>query len=164
MLSAAKRINQGWNWRSCPHTRTASRAMQTQLRDIHISIVADSELHSFDQLREHIGLDADSSWNMGDSRGPAAAGLKHRFSRWSIDDHARDSIELDAALDRLFARIDKVEHRLRSLPDSVRRALVFMVTESNSVFGFGVAQGHVRRAAAIGAEIDMSVVVSMPKA
>jgi len=124
-------------------------------RMINVSICVDSALCLAADIAKIIDVPYDYYWNVGEKRDKSRNYLNN-FSRWGIECNANSVEGVDIALDELFDRISNIVYSVSRLPLDCRISVNFSIDENNSVFGFGIDKRHVRLAAAIGAEIDMS--------
>src|SRR5262249_32060150 len=83
-----------------------------------------------------------------------------RFSRWAVVERDGDIEDWRTTVERLIDRLRPIEPAFRGLPSEVRVGLTMFITEDNDVFGFGLDRHQVEFMASIGAELDMSLVVS----
>lgn len=105
-----------------------------------------------------LGLDPDEFWDIGMA---FRAGKKEKIrdsSSWAVVERAVGNEECSAAADRLLGRLQALIPQFQALPSGVEVSLRILVNEDNDVFGLGLDRAHVQFAAAIRADIDISIV------
>jgi hypothetical protein len=126
-----------------------------------IHLVIDSTKLSLLEINGIIGIDQNEGWNLGDAYTIAGKKKAARFSRWSLFEQIDDESSIDEAARMLVQRLRPVEHRFRALPAETRVALSMYITESHSIFGFGLDAEVMRFFSDLNAELDVSVVVRL---
>jgi hypothetical protein len=117
-----------------------------------------SKTHSAAELTAMLGLVPEESWEIGT---PIGRSKRPRdASSWAIVERAVGDEYCSTAADRLVARLEAFVPRFQALPAGVEVSLRILVDEVDDVFGLGLDRPHVKFAAAIGADIDVSVRVS----
>ena len=126
---------------------------------VRLLVFVESRSHSVVELAAMCGLPPDQSWEIGT---PFRFGSRQKIretSSWAVVERVgADEACFDAA-DRLVTRLQSLIPQFQSLPAGVEVSLRILVDEDNGVFGVGLDRPHVRFAAAIGADIDVSVFV-----
>lgn len=121
----------------------------------------DSKTHSAAELTAMIGLVPDESWDVGVPY-KLGRGTKQRdTSSWAVVERVLGDEHCSTAADRLVARLQALVPQFQALPAGVEVSLRILVDEEHGVFGLGLDRPHVKFAAAIGADIDVSVAVRM---
>lgn len=134
---------------------------ERQGRSIKLVVFVDSKTHSAAELTAMLGLVPDESWEIGT---PFKLGHGRRLrdtSSWAVVERAVGSEYCCSAADRLVARLQNLVPQFQALPVGVEVTLRILVDEEYGVFGLGLDRPHVKFAAAIGADIDVSVAVRM---
>lgn len=129
-------------------------------RQIRLVVLVESKAHTSAQLAEMLGVPPDESWEVGS---PLKIGTRQKVresSSWAIVERAVGDEDCISAADRLVNRLQSLVPNFQALPPGVEVSLRILVDEDNGVFGVGLNRAQVQFAAAIGADIDVSVVVS----
>ncbi|MCW5831704.1 MAG: DUF4279 domain-containing protein [Labilithrix sp.] len=129
-------------------------------RKFEALVAVDSDAHTSDELSSMLSMDPDERWDRGESFTFAGRERQRNFSRWALVERDGDIEDWRSTVERLIDRLRGVSAAFRGLPPGVRVALILFVTEDNGVFGFGLDAHQVEFLSTIGAELDMSFVVS----
>lgn len=130
-------------------------------RSTRLVVFVDSKTHSAAELATMLGVASDESWDIG-TPFKVGRGTKLRdTSSWAVVERAVGNEHCTTAADRLVARLQAFVPRFQALPAGVEVTLRILVDEEHGVFGLGLDKPHVKFAAAIGADIDVSVAVRM---
>jgi len=132
---------------------------KSEEREIKLVVFVDSKIHRSAELAAMLGVSPDESWEIGASFKFGSRQKLRDSSSWAVVERALGNEDCSAAADRLVARLQSLVPRFQGLPPGVGVSLRILVTENNGVFGLGLDRSHVQFAAAIGADIDVSVVV-----
>lgn len=130
-------------------------------RSIRLVVVVGSKVHGAAELTQMLGCVPDESWDVG---APFELGLGTKLrdtSAWVVEERTLEDEHCSAAADRLVARLQAIVPKFQALPTGVEVSLRILVDEEDGVFGLGLDKPHVAFAAAIGADLDVSVAVRM---
>src|SRR5690606_31061960 len=132
-------------------------------REITLVVFVESQLHSAAELTAMLGgLAPDESWERGT---PFRFGTREKLrdtSSWLVLERATGNAHCSDAAARLVARLRHIIPSFQALPAGVEVSFRILVNEDNDVFGLGLDREHVKFVEEIRADIDISVVVSMP--
>lgn len=123
-------------------------------------VAVDSSNHTSSALASMLGMDPDESWENGAKFTLYGRERQRKFSRWSVVERDGDIEDWRVTVERLLVRLRAIAGEFRNLPSGVRVTCSMFVTEDDGVFGFGLDKHQVEFLASIGAELDMSFVVS----
>lgn len=123
-----------------------------------------SATSSCSELSELMGSQPDVGWTKGDSHSLLGDNRPYRFTRWGLEERARESDDDWEAIDRLIARCSHLEPALVTLPVGVSVVFQIFLTQDNDVFGFHLSVPQCAFMARIRASIDMSIVVKLATA
>lgn len=129
-------------------------------RKFEVSVVVDSERHTKAELASFLPMTPDEAWEKDESFSFRGGVRRRKFSHWAVVERDGDIVDWRATVERLVVRLRPIEAAFRTLPSQVYVGLYIAITEDNGVLGFGLDKHHVQFMASIGAELDMSFVVS----
>lgn len=136
-------------------------------RECSVQLALISDVMSSDEITRYIGLTPDRCWNKGDSftwsHNPNRGSFRISTC-WFLIERDGDVDDWEVTASRVLARIQGKQQLLRHPPADLKVSVLFLVTESNDVFGFGLSSEIVAALAEIGASIDMSFVVDVDEA
>lgn len=122
-------------------------------------VFVDSRTQSVTELTAMLGLPPDESWEIGTPFRFGGTQKLRDTSSWAIVEWVGQDEDCFSAAERLVTRLRPLIPRFQALPSGVKVSLRILVDEDNGVFGLGLDRPHVQFAAAIGADIDVSVFV-----
>jgi hypothetical protein len=126
-----------------------------------VFLAIDSDDLTSEELEQLLGVRGDETWNIGDVRKVGRLERVCKFTRWSAVERTEDPSMIEECADSLLNRLVGLETSIRSLPRGTRKALSICLNQTNTVFGIGLSARILHFASAIGAELDVSVVVAV---
>lgn len=124
-------------------------------------VFMDSKTHGVAELTAMIGLLPDESWEIGAPFKLGRREFLYETSSWAVVESIVGDEDCSEAAERLIARLQAFVPQFQALPAGVEVSLRIFLNEDNTVFKFSLGRPHVKFAAAIGADIYVSVSVHM---
>jgi hypothetical protein len=134
----------------------------TSKRYLEVQLMVDHPRLQSAELEKLLTLPPDKHWDVGQryKPWPSAGEQCYQFSRWALRELANSLDDLPETIAKLTQRILPIEEKFHLLPDDTNVALTLFVTETNTVFGIGIAPETIQLLARINAGIEMSLVVA----